>query len=418
MGWKRAVGWLAGVAIALVLAGCQASFRPDMVRTQSLDYATAYPLYAELCALSQFRKRPGFEPPIIGGGFGGHEVLYLNGACRVKDAHYPVLTPCTGGGVGISVNAHYKNANWVATEGRDFFFNGGLGPSEPLTREAYERALAHAKETGLLDGIEFHREVFAKIPAGDTEARYMYEVSVGTDFAIKFARDRYCARVPLTPVQMARAVDYLNGVNAPYRAGQKEFRWDVFKDNCSHLLRNALAAAGVWEPWEVGRPRAIAMFDFPTPKNEFVNLMHRTNDTDLNLESLYNDPVAREMVLNGNGLPVRPGALAEIIHIADPNDLYDTDIKLIFNDEPLVGRYQRRLNRILKEPRYTDIDANRAHFRDLYRRIEAARRPLSYYEGRHTGWSVEDRARFASFYTRYYQAVAAETARLNSVAAR
>ena len=40
-------------------------------------------------------------------------------------------------GVGLSVNAHYRNAEWVATEGRDFFFDGGLKPGQPLTRAAY-----------------------------------------------------------------------------------------------------------------------------------------------------------------------------------------------------------------------------------------------------------------------------------------
>jgi len=68
-------------------------------------------------------KKPGFGAEIVPGGPGGHSVLYLNGVCRVKDAGYPVVALCESGdprpgeGVGLSVNAHYSNANWIATEG-------------------------------------------------------------------------------------------------------------------------------------------------------------------------------------------------------------------------------------------------------------------------------------------------------------
>ncbi len=49
------------------------------------------PGYAEFCALSEIDKKPGFGAEIVPGGPGGHSVIYLNGACRVKDAGYPVV---------------------------------------------------------------------------------------------------------------------------------------------------------------------------------------------------------------------------------------------------------------------------------------------------------------------------------------
>ena len=66
----------------------------------------------------------------------------------------PVLRLCTADeppaqyGVGISVNSHYRNANWVAVEGRDFLWRGALAPGERLTREAYERTQARGKGDG------------------------------------------------------------------------------------------------------------------------------------------------------------------------------------------------------------------------------------------------------------------------------
>src|SRR5262245_58935987 len=81
---------LAGLAL---LGGCQSHLRLDKGPAPAA-YEALYPLYAELCAASQFRKRPGIPPAIEGGGFGGHSVLYLNGACRVEGAGYPVLALC------------------------------------------------------------------------------------------------------------------------------------------------------------------------------------------------------------------------------------------------------------------------------------------------------------------------------------
>ena len=96
----------------------------------NVAYDRLYPYHAELCALSELRKKPGFGVPVRS-GMGGHCLLYLNGVRRDRTA-YPTLRVCAPGdsparhGVGISVNSHYKNANWVAAEGREFLWRGGL----------------------------------------------------------------------------------------------------------------------------------------------------------------------------------------------------------------------------------------------------------------------------------------------------
>ena len=38
----------------------------------------------------------------------------------------------------------------------------------------------------------------------------------------------------------------------------------------------------MWSEWPTHRPLLISAFDFPVPKNEFVNLMRRTNDLPIN----------------------------------------------------------------------------------------------------------------------------------------
>ena len=283
-----AVGALIG------LAACSAA-AVDTAPTANAErlYSSLYPYYAELCAVSELKKKPGFGAE-ISSGRGGHAILYLNGVCRDDSAHYPVIgfckadTPVAERGVGLSVNAHYKNAAWVATQGRDFLFHGGLAPGERLTHEAYGRTQLQAKAKGILDGIEFHEGVFDDMPPAMSRRDYMYDVSIATDYAIGFGRDRYCARVPMTREKMAEVVAFLNGINRPYRSGEKEFEWSVLNYNCSHVAHNALAAAGIWDPWPMERFILFAAFDFPVPKNEFVNLMRRTNDFPIgDLDEVY-----------------------------------------------------------------------------------------------------------------------------------
>ena len=134
---------------------------PPTTASEEQAYRAFYPTYAEICAVSQLGKKPGFGAE-LSSGFGGHAVLYLNGVCRKQDVDYPVLVMCDenknpSDGVGLSVNEHYKNAEWVATEGRDFFFDGGLKPGEPVTKDAYRATQARAQAKGIFTGVTFHQ---------------------------------------------------------------------------------------------------------------------------------------------------------------------------------------------------------------------------------------------------------------------
>ena len=330
--------------------------------------------FAEFCALSQILKKPGYGADIRG-QIGGHAVFYLHGACRDPHENYPVLELCGPGqedGVGLSMNEHFYNAKWVATPGRRFFYEGDA--TAPLTRAGYDQVKREAQRLDIYRGVAFHDVVFGTMPPNGSRRDWMYEVSIATDYAIALGRGRYCARVPVTRQQMAAMIAFLNAENAPYRAG-KPFVWSVFRDNCIHLAHNALAAAGLWPRWPTDRPYLISVLDFPVPKNEFVNLMRATND-DVPL-----DPAAayaqRDTLLATGELRARPGALASAHPPLRPNEVYDTDVKLVFYDEPNIGRYQPRFDRIFSEPRYTDPAANAAYFDALYRTAAARQRPLA-----------------------------------------
>ncbi len=408
---------------ALWIAGCSvANFDLPGAAGDEAAYAAQHPYYAEFCALSQIKKKPGYGADIRG-EIGGHAVFYLNGACRVAGLDYPVLDVCDGAdgrppdGVGLSMNAHFVNAKWVATPGREFFFHGGLAPSDPLTRDGYVRVQRQAKRLGIYEGIAFHPEAFAVMPPGwpgwEQEEDAKYEVSVATDYAISLGRGRYCARVPVSRAQMAAMVAFLNDQNAPYRSGAKVFEWSVFTDNCIHLAHNALAAAGLWEPWRINRPLLVSVFDFPVPKNEFVNLMRRTNDLGLiDLASAYRDPAARRSLLAYGRLPAQPGALAEARGPQRPNEVYETELKLIFYDDPLLGPYQGRFDAIFADPSELDLRRNAERFAAAYRAAEAARRPLAWWQARSP--YAEDPT-FPAFYETFYRTIGQEHMRLESV---
>jgi hypothetical protein len=402
-------GWTAVLVASCVIAACTTAHVDTSPSVEAeRAYAELFPDYAELCAVSELKKKPGFGPELAS-GIGGHAILYLNGVCRDRRAGYPVIGICDDNappeerGVGLSVNAHYKNAVWVATPGRDFLFHGTLRPGERLTRAVYEQTQAAAKAKGIYDGVEFHGDVFADMPSQASRRDFMYEVSVATDYAIGFGRDRYCARVPLSRERMAAAVAYLNELNAPYRAGEKEFNWNVLNNNCSHVAHNALAAAGVWSKWPMERFILLAAFSFPVPKNEFVNLAWRANDMPIeDVAAVFDDADARAALLRYGSLPTAPGALAEAEPAAPRNDIYDTDLRLIFYDDPIFGVYQPRFDRIFAEPRYTDLEANLRHFAGLYRRIEASRRPRAEMVAQR---APAERESFDQVYDRYYRSV-------------
>ncbi len=372
-------------------------------------YADQYPFYAEFCALSQIKKKPGFGANIRG-EIGGHAVFYLNGACLLAGAGYPVLQVCDGqpaDGVGLSMNSHFRNAKWAATPGRRFFYEGAQPAANGLTRAGYERTQAEAKRLGIYDGITFHEEVFADMPPGWSREDWKYEVSAATDYGIGMGRGRYCARVPVTRAQMSRMVLFLNDQNAPYRAGA-EFRWSVFRDNCIHLAHNALAVAGLWTEWPINRPLLLAMLNFPVPRNEFVNLVRRTNDAMLtDPAAAYHEPVARRALLEFGRLHTRPGALAASYPPQRPNAVYETDLKLIFYDEPVFGDYQASFDRIFSTSRYFDRDANTAYFVAAYDRMLAARQPLAWWLG---AGGFEHSIGFADVYKQFYAMVERERA--------
>ena len=399
-----------GICAALaLLAGCpkiggplaSTSDRVVPLRLPEPAYEEFFPYYAELCAVSRF-NRLGVEH----GGAAGHAVLYLKGACRDEGAPFPTLRMCPEvvnderdprHGVGVSVNAAYKNVNWVAYPGQRLFFNGNLTRGQPLTQEHFDATIHEIVRLGVLRGVEVDekRLVFTH-PEAPLEER-IAESLIGTDVAIRFARSLWCASVPLERAQLERAVEQLNQLNRRYATSEASWSYSLYYDNCVRALHDSLAAAGVWEPVKERSRFLGQVFQMKVPANELVELALRITRFPIqDFDAVRKDPAAAESLRAFGWLPTRHGALIKTAPVHRPNQLYDTSLQMFVLEGP--GKLASgRVQELNTDARFTQLEPNLLYYEELYREI------LAHKEG--AGWwprSAEDqelRARYEAYFT-------------------
>jgi hypothetical protein len=343
--------------------------RPDPI------YDQLFPYYVELCATSQFKSKDKGR-----GGVTGHAVLYIKGACQDEQAPFPQLRRCRvrairlddpEHGVGISVGRWFRNVNWIAIPGYDLFFRGGLGPGERLTAAGFEAALHEAIERGVYRGVELH-DYPTESPARTLED-FVTHQSLGTDFALQFARSVFCARLPVTERMLHEVMAFLNDKNREYATGTADYNWSLLADNCVHTLRNALAAANVWSPLSVQTVKLLHLFNLAVPANEFVNLAELGTEGELaDYRRIQRQAAERDALHDFGWLPTRHGALLKTLPVHEPNDLYDTAFRLFTLQSPLRMGKTRHAVELLSDPRFVDLETNLRYFRNRYRAILTA----------------------------------------------
>ena len=334
--------------------------------------------YVELCAVSQFRP---LERDL--GGIPGHAVMYLKGACRDESAPYPRLRPCRYAssdladpehGAGVSVNRWLKNVNWIATPGKFLFYDGEVLAYELLDQARFDGAVERALELGMYQGVELH-------PIGDAEAppeirAFVAGHSIGTDFALRFGRTVHCARLPLTPDMLARAMEFLNGLNDEYWNGEANYEWSGYADNCVHTLHNALAAAGVWESKSIRTTKLRQLFNLAVPANSFVDLAFLSNEYPIDdFGQIRRDELRWRGLTEYDWLPAVPGALVKTLPVLQVNALYDTKFRMFVLGGFFGNDTLKRAQKLLTDGRYLQIDANLRYFYDRYEAILAERDP-------------------------------------------
>jgi len=365
---------LLGCALTRELLAGERDWVVPTIRTSPI-YEEFVPYYAELCAVSQYRPLEGQV-----GGIPGHAVMYLKGACRDEASAYPRLRRCRSQatldtdpehGAGISVNRWFKNVNWVAIPGKRLFYDGDLDRWQVLDEAHRADTLDRVLELGVFRGVELHPVRGAESPPGLRE--FVSSESLGTDFALRYGRSAFCARMPLRQAMLDRAMEFLNHLNAEYFEGTAEYEWSGYSDNCVHTLHNALAAAGVWNPKSVGSIRMRQFFNMGVPANAFVDLAMLITFPIEEFEVVWGRDLRREGLLEDDWLPAQPGALVQTLSVHQENQLYDQKFRLFVLEGFFGARNARKAQDLLNDARLRELDSNLRFFRDRYDAILADR---------------------------------------------
>jgi hypothetical protein len=182
----------------------------------------------------------------------------------------------------------------------------------------------------------------------------------------------FCARLPVTEAMLEPIIKFLNDKNREYAEGEADYNWSAWADNCSHTMRNALAAANIWSPLSVRTTKIRQIFNLAIPANEFVNLAELMTEGDIeDYREILRDGPRRDAFHEFDWLPTRQGALLKTLPVHDPNDLYDTTFRLFTLQSPLLrGKTQRAID-LLSDQRFVDLDANLHYFERRYDTILA-----------------------------------------------
>ncbi|MDP9337085.1 MAG: hypothetical protein M3Q30_27745 [Actinomycetota bacterium] len=333
-------------------------------------------------------------------------------------------------GTGISVNKIFDNVTWVAIPGRDEFFRGGLAAERTLDEDFYEAAIDKATRAGWFAGVRIKDAVTQQRPAAMRPEEFVVRHSIGTDFALNFARTAYCARLPMSRDAVGKVIAYLNSVNE--RAQQSGYIWNMYTNNCSHVAHNALAAAGVWDPKVARGPgamnvardvasvaRALAlsqMSDFSFPANNFVRLYEAGNERPIDdaLAAFRNHDVRRTM--NDGWVTTGPGALIATYPIHDPsrNQMFAPGRDPFLFSVPMLWNKAETYKTLTRDapPVFTDLAVNLAHYRERYAKTLADQRTLEDELGLLN--VTEDESDFQIFYGRFYVLIAEELKRTDA----
>jgi len=318
---------------------------------------------------------------------------------------------------------------WVAIPGRDEFFRGGLAPEQTLDKEFYEAAIRKATAAGWFAGIGIKDALMRQRPGAMRPEEFIVRHSIGTDFALNLARTAYCARLPMPPDAIGKVIAYLNSANTT--AQKSGYTWNMYTNNCSHVVHNALAAAGVWDPKVARGPgrinvardvlsvaRALAlsrMSDFSFPANNFVRLYEAGNERPIGdaLAAFSNHDVRRTM--NDGWMSTGPGALVATypIHEATRNQLFAPGRDPFLFSLPMLWDKADKFKMLTRHAPtiVTDLGANLAYYRERYAKTLASQRTVDGELGSLDGETKDD---FRIFWGRFYELIAEDLKRTDA----
>lgn len=332
------------------------------------DYDSLYPYYVKYCSVTKLSPMPEKGTP---GGIPGHAVFYLKGVCPDKTLGPSGLSLCPEEsdfsdpelGVGLSVDRYLKNANFFVFPTRNLFISAELEPGEPFTETARNRMIDTVLNQNLFQGLEFHDEAFPKDLPDNERERFMVDFAFGTDFGIGMARNLYCINVPVPRPIMGLIVGYLNQLNSSYEHSKgvsyrgttktdSAFHWDGLWDNCTHTPINAMAAVGILETRRTNLPFFQQLSQLAIPSHTFLEIHDALNVLPIDVDSIYEHPVRRQMFQDYEWIPLQDGTISEFIQMYHPNEYYEED-DLMYVAPNFARNLGKDIREVCNEPKYS-----------------------------------------------------------------
>lgn len=288
-------------------------------------YEDHFPVYFEYCSGTQWKLQNGEK-----GGIPGHGFTYIHGLCKDYRSSYPQVIPCSEvspelrekyphDGVGVSLDKNFSNVMWVAVPGRDLTFYGE-SERKPITHADVQKVIQRVIDLKVFQDVVHKGEKPRSLPFNSPE--YLESVAdetLGTEYAVAWARELHCARIPAPVESLPAVAKFLNESNNQYKEGPG-YEWSKVSDNCAHLAINSSHAMGINDSIKTSQGGIKKLFNMALPTNTF--LMYA------DLSALKKKPSLRklEKALNNKGFtPVQVGSIIEN-HPAFPSgEKFNTD---------------------------------------------------------------------------------------------
>ena len=208
-------------------------------------------------------------------------------------------------------------------------------------------------------------------------------------------------------------IAFLNDKNREYAEGEADYDWSAWADNCSHTMRNALAAANIWSPLSVRTTKIRQIFNLAVPANEFVNLAELMTQGNIDdYRDILRDGPRRDAFHEFDWLPTRQGALLKTLPVHDPNDLYETTFRLFTLQSPFLRGKTQRAIELLSEERNVDLVTNLRYFEKKYGTI------LVQHDQQRDSMASVRGTKFRRVESLYYDYIESQKAEVSSMLAR
>jgi hypothetical protein len=301
--------------------------------------------YVELCTGDRYLSKNYGD-----GNVAGHALIYVNGLCKDMGVDFPQVKICDSSdnhkGVGISLDAAFRNVKWVAVPTRELTLFGDYGKNK-VDDEVIQNIFKKAKEYRVFENVKLDVAQYPKEILDYTSDKEDQTTlwNIGTGIAFNTARNLNCVKTKIGAKQLDNLAQFLNGVNEEYYSGEKTYEWSL-SDNCTHLTTNAFASTGIVKYRKPKTKRNIIanLFTLTLPKSEFLKLVRRVNKTTYSPRIIWENEKYRNFFNEYERLPWTYGNLVKKYSKIMDNDFFKTKKGTLIS-LPTIGMSLKKVER-------------------------------------------------------------------------